>query len=141
MQRSLRWVCGCFLAIIILILTSVGFARFVHYHAQNTLLGPGDYTVEVLTAADYQRLADPKVRVVTLTSGMTIAKGDAFDVKRYQPVGDGNHYVFVMLTGTAPMMPLLYRTLFPLLVLAVVGIFAASVALKHCPKGETETET
>jgi hypothetical protein len=53
--------------------------RFVHRDAQHRALDPQHYIVQVVTAADYRRLADPANREVPLSDGHTIYRAPIWD--------------------------------------------------------------
>ena len=83
------------------------FLRFVHAHSQNRVLAPAEYVVEVVTAEDYRRLADPKNPEVTLMDGSRIQKAPAWytnSLPNYVPSADGRHYVLVTTNGTAHVL-------------------------------------
>jgi hypothetical protein len=99
-------------AIFLLLLSSVwaawGLMRFMHYRAQYRSLDPEHYQVQVLTAEDYRRLADPANRVVRLSDGSTIRKATSWDsvvLPKYKPANDGDFFVLVTTTGTAHILP------------------------------------
>ena len=82
--------------------------RFVHRDAQHRALDPQHYIVQVVTAADYRRLADPANREVRLSDGHTIHKAPIWDkvvLPNYKPTDDGRFYVLVTTKGTAHILP------------------------------------
>ena len=96
--------------------------RFVHWDAQYRALDPRHYKIQVVTAADYVRLADPANRVVKLSDGPTIEKAPLWEevvLRNYRPTDDGRFYVLVTTKGTAHILPYVEGDL------VVFGFFAA----------------
>ena len=84
------------------------FLRFVHAERQNRVLVPSQYDVQVITAEDYHRLADPKNPEVTLTDGSRVQTAPAWytnDLPNYVRTADNRHYVLVTTRGTAHVLP------------------------------------
>ena len=84
------------------------FLRFVHAERQNRVLAPSQYDVQVVTAEDYHRLADPNNPEVTLTDGSRVQKAPVWysDVlPNYVRTADNRHYVLVTTRGTAHVHP------------------------------------
>ena len=77
------------------------FARYVHYHAQNRNLNPDDYTVFVVSNADYASLADPNQSTVILENGSELTKGSSWNVKSFKALDGDAGYVRVTTKGTA----------------------------------------
>jgi len=104
------------------------FARFVHKQAQHRILMPEHYDVQVVTADDYRRLADPAVRKLTLEDGSTIEKARVWDdvvLPGYKPTRDGGHYVLVTTLGTAHLLGYLEPPLLLLGIFAACGVIAS----------------
>ena len=87
-----------------MVVASWGMMRFVLRDAQNRSLAPEHYNVEVLTTADYRRLADPSNRDVTLSDGRTIHKAPIWDqavLPNYKSTADETCYLASLWNLTA----------------------------------------
>ena len=112
--------------------TSWGFARFVHYHSQTRVLSPADYQVQVVSARDYERLCDVTTKTVRLEDGTQVVKGEKWDsvvLPNYQAVDGAKRYILVSLRGTAPLLPLLESAIMPSFLLLIVGLLITVASL------------
>ncbi len=99
-----RLPAGIFALLVFHVAAAWAMMAFLHRDAQARLLAPDHYQVQVVTADDYRRLADPANRVVTLSDGTTLEKAPIWDeivLPNYKPVCEGRYYVLVTTTGTA----------------------------------------
>ena len=84
------------------------FVRFVHYHAQATVLSPADFNFELATKEEYAKLSNPAVSEFTYADGRHFVKVPAFDelhmASYYAPSVDGRFYVQVAVKGTLPFV-------------------------------------
>jgi hypothetical protein len=81
--------------------------RFVHRDAQYRLLAPDHYLVQVVTADDYRRLADPASRRVALSDGTTVEKAPVWNeivLPNFKPTDDGRFWVLVTTKGSAHLL-------------------------------------
>jgi hypothetical protein len=108
--------------------------RFVHLDAQYRLLAPEHYKVQVVTAADYRRLADPSNRNVVLSDGTQIHKAPIWDevvLPRYKLTDDGRSHVLVTTKGTAHCLPYVSGYFLIFGFLAACGLLASLWNLKQ----------
>ncbi len=104
---------------------SWGFARFGLATAQNRTLDPKYYDVQVVSAADYRRLADPAAPKVTLADGTTVEKAPAWHdlvLPGYKPTPNGEQYVLITTKGTGHVLSYLEPILMLLGTLAACGL-------------------
>jgi hypothetical protein len=107
--------------------------RFVLDDAQNRILEPKHYDMQVVTAEDYRQLSDPTVRNVTLADGSTLTKAAAWDdivPAGYKPTATKAQYVLVKTKGTAHVIPYLEPYLVMFSFLAGCGVLASVWNLK-----------
>jgi len=93
---------------LVLISVSVGFwvqFRFVLNNAQNRVLKPEHYEVQLVTAEEYRQISDPTVKNVPLSDGSTMSKFDAYVPTGYKPTPTKDQYVLVTTNGTAHIIP------------------------------------
>jgi hypothetical protein len=101
-RSTLLW--AIWIVLLMQILWAWAFARFLHYDAQNRLLAPEHFDVQVVTADDYRKLSDPAVREVALSDGSTFIKAEVWErnvLPNYKPTADGGLYLLVTTKGTA----------------------------------------
>lgn len=106
-QRLRLSVVAVFIICCIWILWGWVFVRFIHYHSQNRLLKPDDYTAEVVSQEDYRELSNPKNREISLSNETQMVKRDKWDsivLPNYKAIDGGSKYVLVTLKGTAPFV-------------------------------------
>jgi hypothetical protein len=114
-----------FVVILMHVFWSWVFARFVHAEAQYRTLMPRYYDVQVVSAEEYQRLADRSVPKVTLSDGTTMEKAPAwYDVvlPGYKPTPDKEHHVLVTTYGTGHVLSYLEPTLLLMGTLTCCGL-------------------
>jgi hypothetical protein len=107
--------------------------HFVLRHTQHRSLPPQYYLVQVVTAADYRRLADPANREVRLSDGTTIRKAPIWDeavLPNYKATDDGQFYVLVTTKGTAHVLPCVDADFFPIAFIAACGLLISLWNLK-----------
>ncbi len=107
--------------------------RFALKDAQNRILKPEHYDVQVVTAEEYGELSDPEVRSVTLADGSTIIKAAAWDDNvsaGYKPTAT-DQYVLVTTKGTAHVIAYLEPYLVMFSFLAGCGFLASVWNLKR----------
>jgi hypothetical protein len=83
------------------------------------------YDVQVVSAADYRRLADPAAPKVTLADGTTVEKAPAwYDLvlPGYKPTPNGDQYVLITTKGTGHVLSYLEPILMLLGTLAACGL-------------------
>ncbi len=109
------------------------FARFLHRDAQSRSLAPEHYDVQVVTAADYRRLADPAVRVVKFDDGTTLEKAPVWErivLPNFKPTDEGKFYVLVTTKGTAHFLSYVEPHYFMIAFFAACGIAACAWNLR-----------
>jgi hypothetical protein len=103
------------------------FMQFLHYDAQNHLLNPQHYDVDVITQEDYKQISNPENKSVELSNGKRyVAKAEGWEANilpKYKPVNNGSQYVLVTLRGTAPFMTQWYSGVIPIFIVCMVGLF------------------
>lgn len=114
-----------FVVILLHVFWSWVFARFVHAEAQYRTLMPEYYDVQVVSAEEYHRLADPSVPKVTLSDGTTMEKAPAWYelvLPGYKPVPENESYVLVTTYGTGHVISYIEPTLLLLGALTCCGL-------------------
>ena len=109
-----------FFMLLLQLLSSWAFSRFWLVDAQNRLLDPSFYDLQMITADDYKKLSDPANRKVTLSDGSTMEKGPTgaeFWLQHYKPTVDKKFYVLVTTKGTRHVLSYLE----PLVVMGSIG--------------------
>jgi hypothetical protein len=114
-----------------------GFVGWVHYDSQYRTLSKDSYLAEVVTAEDYAKLQDHSLQEVKLSNGSTITDRQPVwyetVLPNYKEVG--NHYLLVTTVGTAHYYLRWIQDAFPLMLLAVWGLFIAGWDLRRrCEK-------
>lgn len=108
--------------------------RFVLDDAQNRILKPKHYDVQLVSSEEYGQLSDPTVRNVTLADGSTMSKSTAWDDNvpaGYKPTMAKDQYVLVTTKGTAHVIPYLEPYLVMFSFLACCGFLASVCNLKR----------
>jgi hypothetical protein len=101
------------------------FMRFVHYDAQNSNLAPEFYNVELLTERDFKSLSDPQQEQVTLSDGTTHRKAPLWyerTLPNYKRSTDGKHYILVTTKGTSYLLPTMQPHLIKFGIWAALGL-------------------
>ena len=96
--------------------------------SQNRSLAPEHYTLQIVTAEYYRRLADPANRQVELADGTKYIKAPIWDelvLPNYKPTDDGRFYVLVRTNGTAHYLPQVTQDFLLIGILAACGLAAS----------------
>jgi len=123
-RQRLCWV--LFLMTTLWCVTGWVFARTLHYRSQQRTLDPAHYTVELVSAEDHAKLADPAQTEVVLSDGSTVVKSEAYQrlvVPAFRPVPETGQFVRVSTLGTAHCLDRITTATLPATVLALAGLF------------------
>lgn len=93
------------------------FVTLFYHHNQHHSLAPDDYDVEIVSAAELERLADRSQPTVALENGTQKTKADAwYDVMlpKYKAIDGGRRYVLVTAKGTAHFAERWRRDMLPM---------------------------
>ncbi|MDA0832450.1 MAG: hypothetical protein O2955_01370 [Planctomycetota bacterium] len=88
-----------------------------YHHSQNHPLDANDYEVEVLSVADFERLADRSHETVTLDDGRQRSKTPAWydlTLPKYKAIDGGQNYILVTAKGTAHFAQRWRRDMLPM---------------------------
>jgi hypothetical protein len=109
------------------------FVGWVHYGSQYRTLPKDSYLAELVTAEDYAKLQDHSLQEVRLSNGSTMTDRQPVFYERvlpnYKKVGD--HYLLVTTIGTAHYYLRWIQDAFPLMLLAVWGLFITGWDLRR----------
>lgn len=122
LQFYARLPWAIFLVIVLMTGWDAVFMRFIHYHAQNRVLRPDDYDIQVVTAEDYRSLSDSSETSVHLSDGTVLTKAVAWDSTMFKPVRGGALHAKVTTKGTAHIFNQVLPKTILVLVLGIVGM-------------------
>jgi hypothetical protein len=81
------------------------FVRFIHYHSQYTPVAPDHYVFDLVTKEEFAKMSDPTVTEVALSDGRYFVKSPGWHglnmPQYYTASADGRYYVEVTTKGTA----------------------------------------
>ena len=126
-QPPINWLLGFLVVICLQFFLSWIFVRFFHYKAQYRNLPKGSFTVEVITEADYQLLADRTLDKVELSNGTTIVhrSPEFYDLMLPNYVRSGDRYVLVTSLGTSLFYDRWLTDFLPLFFLSCIALVFA----------------
>lgn len=124
---------GIFAVLVMDIAVRWAFIRFVHVDAQNRILAPEHYDLEVVRGEEYRQLSDLANRETALSDGTKILNRPMWEevvLRGYKPISNEKYYVQVTTRGTAHMISYIEPYLLSFTLIAVCGLIVSIWNLK-----------